>query len=140
MADFVIRWIEKDRVGREKIFNSLTVFKKVLFFKARPLLGLTICLCPIISCSSGPDLEWRQEQGYRWAPRKPSGPGFWGKTGFQKLSSSQTNIHFTNRLIDEHIADNRNLLNGSGVAAGDIDGDGLTDLYFTQLDGPKQAI
>lgn len=101
-------------------------------------MGLTICLCPIISCSSGPDLEWRQEQGYRWASRKPSGPGFWEKTGFQKLSSSQTNIHFTNRLTDEHIADNRNLLNGSGVAAGDIDGDGLTDLYFAQLEGPNK--
>ncbi|HKJ44436.1 MAG TPA: hypothetical protein VJ991_01300 [Balneolales bacterium] len=29
------------------------------------------------------------------------------------------------------------LLNGSGVAEGDIDDDGLVDLYFTQLDGPR---
>src|SRR5260370_30303102 len=29
------------------------------------------------------------------------------------------------------------LLNGSGVAAGDVDGDGLCDLYFCGLDGPN---
>ena len=30
---------------------------------------------------------------------------------------------------------NANLLNGAGVAAGDVDGDGLCDLYLCSLDG-----
>ncbi|MCK8490854.1 VCBS repeat-containing protein [Spirosoma sp. RP8] len=55
-------------------------------------------------------------------------------TLFEKLSSSQTNVTFKNTL-DE--APEFNVLkygyfyNGGGVAAGDFNNDGLTDLYFT---------
>src|SRR5439155_7610308 len=34
-------------------------------------------------------------------------------------------------------AENQNRLGGSGIAAGDIDGDGLCDLYFCRLEGPN---
>jgi len=33
---------------------------------------------------------------------------------------------------------NRNYTNGSGVAAGDVNGDGWVDLYFGQMDGPNR--
>ena len=33
--------------------------------------------------------------------------------------------------------DNRLLINGSGVAVGDVDGDDLPDVYFARLDGPN---
>lgn len=36
-------------------------------------------------------------------------------------------------MTEEELAENRHYLNGSGVAAGDIDGDGLVDLYFAGL-------
>ena len=32
---------------------------------------------------------------------------------------------------------NRLLINGSGVAVGDVDGDDLPDIYFTRLEGPN---
>jgi enediyne biosynthesis protein E4 len=57
-----------------------------------------------------------------------------GKTGFTRLSPEQTGISFTNMLADARAATNRNLLSGSGLAAGDVDGDGLVDLYFCALD------
>jgi hypothetical protein len=61
-----------------------------------------------------------------------------GKTGFEKLSPAQTGINFTNFLSDPRSVANRNLLSGSGVACGDIDGDGLCDLYFCGLDADNK--
>jgi hypothetical protein len=55
-----------------------------------------------------------------------------GKTGFSEMPL--TGIAFTNRLVEERGLTNQIYLNGSGVAAGDFDGDGLCDLYFCGLD------
>src|SRR5262249_40596253 len=73
-----------------------------------------------------------------------SGPGFTsraltmpstGKAGFTRLPASLTGITVTNRLSDAEAAANQIRMNGSGVAAGDVDGDGRCDLYFCGLEG-----
>lgn len=81
-------------------------------------------------CTSSPELEWQQEKEYRWA-EIPSGSS--GQYGFERQPSSQTGIEFKNAMTEKELAENRHYLNGSGVAAGDIDGDGLVDLYFAGL-------
>lgn len=81
------------------------------------------------------ELQWHQNEGYRWADVQLD---FFGDTGFKKLSSSRTNIPFELVLTSEEIDQNQMLLHGSGVATGDVDGDGLTDLYFGQLNGPNK--
>jgi hypothetical protein len=57
--------------------------------------------------------------------------------GFSLVSSGQTGLNFTNQLEKERGLRNQILLNGSGVAAGDVNGDGLCDLYFCGLDRPN---
>ncbi|MSU34734.1 MAG: hypothetical protein EXS36_06405 [Pedosphaera sp.] len=73
-----------------------------------------------------------------------SGPGFrdWKvnpgahfTVGFSNLPPEITGITFTNLLSDAHAAESQIRLNGSGVTAGDVDGDGWCDLYFCGLDG-----
>jgi len=58
-----------------------------------------------------------------------------GKTGFTLVPPDQTGINFENPLRDELSTRNQILLNGSGVATGDFDNDGLCDIYFCRLDG-----
>ncbi|CCH00084.1 FG-GAP repeat protein [Fibrella aestuarina BUZ 2] len=55
-------------------------------------------------------------------------------TVFEKLPSSQTRVTFTNALEeapDFNVLKYGYFYNGGGVAAGDFNNDGLTDLYFT---------
>ncbi len=77
--------------------------------------------------------QWHEEKGFRWAELKvPTG----GKTGFRLLSPQETGINFTNTLDERTLeANSRVLSNGSGVAVGDIDNDGLPDIYFCSLNG-----
>src|SRR3982750_2960063 len=53
-----------------------------------------------------------------------------GKAGFTSMKPESTGVSFTNVLARSRSLTNSIYLNGSGVAAGDVDGDGWCDLYF----------
>lgn len=91
-------------------------------------------LVVVWGCASDPQLVWHEEDGYRWAVL----PDFDGAVaGFEEISTRQTGVDFSNTLDEASLVQNRHYMNGSGVAVGDIDGDGWTDLYFARLDGPN---
>src|SRR5438132_296980 len=85
--------------------------------------------------SSG--LNWQTGPGYRWSELPV--PQI-GKTGFTFLLPETTGITFTNFITDERSVTNQNLLNGSGVALGDADGDGRCDVYLCRLDGNNNKL
>ncbi len=78
--------------------------------------------------------EWHPEAGYRW--RELAVPER-GRPGFRALSPDRTGITFENVLSEEGLIENEIRSNGSGVAVGDVDGDGLADIYFARLEGPN---
>jgi enediyne biosynthesis protein E4 len=62
-------------------------------------------------------------------------PDFTGnQAGFARMNPTETGLRFTNQIADIRAITNRNLLSGSGVALGDVDGDGWCDVYFCALD------
>jgi hypothetical protein len=77
-------------------------------------------------------IEWQQGPGFRRAGVSVSQDG---KPGFTSLPGSATGIQFTNFISIERYKPNQILLNGCGVATGDVDRDGLCDIYLCRLEG-----
>src|ERR1051326_3002764 len=97
-------------------------------------VGFAFLLALALPGLGAPTFEWKSEAGSRSAvvtvPKS-------GRAGFTLLPQGETGIRFSNILTDEKAAENQIRLLGSGVAAGDVDGDGWCDLYFCRLEGPN---
>src|SRR6185369_3973012 len=80
------------------------------------------------------ELKWTSGPGFRSAELAVAKSD---RPGFTLMDSSLTGLTFSNLLAQQRHLTNQILLNGSGVAAGDVDGDGWCDLYLCRLDGPN---
>lgn len=92
-------------------------------------------VCCLLACPSAVGLDWQAGTGYRWAPLPVSTRG---KTGFTQLDPKAIGIDFANDLDEGRMEKFQNLMNGSGLAAADVDGDGLVDLYFCHRQAANQ--
>ncbi|MFM7216323.1 MAG: FG-GAP-like repeat-containing protein [Verrucomicrobiota bacterium] len=74
---------------------------------------------------------WQTADGYRWRRVEPAGVG---RSGFTLLTNTSLGITFTNAVQEDRTITNRNLGSGSGVALGDVDGDGWCDVFLCGID------
>ncbi|MDI9876666.1 VCBS repeat-containing protein [Flectobacillus rivi] len=77
----------------------------------KKIVGLLVSISCLWSCSTSPK-----------------------DTLFEELSASQTGVDFTNHILDRpdfNIFNYRNFYNGGGVALGDLNNDGLPDMFLT---------
>jgi hypothetical protein len=96
----------------------------------KKIITLSILIAVFTSCS--------EENNHK---AKTGGFTNGATTLFTKISPDKSGIQFTNRIIQDH---NFNFMNymyiytGAGVAVGDVDNDGLQDIYFTSNFGPNK--
>ncbi|MYF39954.1 MAG: VCBS repeat-containing protein, partial [Rhodothermaceae bacterium] len=82
----------------------------------------------LVGCGREPERTWTPVDGYEVRPLvSPIGQG----TGFTEVSSS---IAFSNAISTSAFVTNRHVVNGSGVATGDVDGDGLPDVFLPGME------
>lgn len=94
-----------------------------------PVLGLLAI--SLTACADGPvaqPTDWTEGPGYRLRALAVRGDG----AGFRAVAES--GLDFVNVLTDEGIVQNRHRMNGSGVAVGDVDGDGRPDVFFAAME------
>lgn len=95
------------------------------------LAALGLAALGLTACTGGSVVqpaEWTEGPGYR--SRELSVRGH--EAGFRSVAES--GLDFVNVLSDEGIVQNRHRMNGSGVAVGDVDGDGRPDVFFAAME------
>lgn len=93
--------------------------------------ALCVFLCGaglLIGCGGEPERPWTVFEGYQLRPlRSVIGEG----TGFTEIPHT---IAFNNAISTSAFVTNRHVVNGSGVAVGDVDGDSLPDVFLAGME------
>jgi hypothetical protein len=95
------------------------------------------CAVGAVAWGAAQGLQWTAGDGHRRAPLAPTASD---RVGFSALPPLTTAVGFTNTLPESRHITNQILLNGAGVAAGDVDGDGCADLYFCASYGTNRLL
>ncbi|MDQ2668333.1 MAG: FG-GAP-like repeat-containing protein, partial [Gemmatimonadota bacterium] len=98
--------------------------------RARLTLALLV-ICGGEACREHAAPPWHQESGYRWRELEVDG----GDPGFTHMEGHRSGITFQNAVSDSVLLGNRMLAQGGGVALGDVDGDGLPDVFLAKTQG-----
>ena len=93
-------------------------------------IALLVTLCTLMLQAAA--LKWEDDAGFRSAALQVQSTG---RERFTQVHPSVSGVNFSNRLSLQRVFANHNLMNGSGVALGDFDGDGWCDIYLCNLEG-----
>jgi enediyne biosynthesis protein E4 len=102
----------------------------VAFYRLDRLIFGTLTLVFLVSA----DRDLSADLGTALAPQEPAATGL----GFQRLSSALTGLTFQHAIPPSRHLTNQMLLDGSGVALGDVDGDGRVDVFLAATGGGSQ--
>ena len=96
-----------------------------------PRAGALFLAIACVSC--GPDAlpGWNEEDGFRWRELPVSG----GEAGYVRVDPVEAGIAYRNDMDADLTVENEILANGSGVALGDLDGDGWLDVFLPGIAG-----
>jgi len=94
---------------------------------------LAVVALVMAACRKPVNVSWHQEAGYRWRALDVAARG---APGFAPLPARETGLTHVNQVDDEHALANRNLLIGAGIALGDVDEDGLPDVFLASVERP----
>ncbi len=125
----------KNRIGQDSLLGAFQASSVPLFClvgtgRVHPFLLATIVgFLAAFPAMAQPAVSNRAGIRFNVAAQGSTAPGF------KLMDPRQTGLVFTNLLSEKEGAANRTLYNGSGVATGDLDGDGLPDLVFAKILG-----
>ncbi len=99
-----------------------------------PVVKLT-AVSACLSAEMAGDKGWTKGTGVRWRELQVPASGW---THLTEVPASETGITFRSDIAEAKGVENSIRLAGTGVAAGDVDGDGLCDLFFCSMGGGSQ--
>ncbi|MEP6763548.1 MAG: VCBS repeat-containing protein, partial [Gemmatimonadaceae bacterium] len=94
-------------------------------------LSAVMLACSLAACDSPQPRVWHDEANYRWRELSIAK----GTPGFTQMDGSATGITFQNNASDSILTGNRIFGQGGGVSMGDVDGDGLPDVFLARTEG-----